>query len=65
MEIYFLVANMGLAARMCISKNEIMTQIGTALDAVAANTKPLHAIFIKDFKGESLKEHASVFKFWV
>ena len=50
----FLSGEHGINSSGGISKNEIMTQIGTALDAVAANTKPLHAIFIKDFKGESL-----------
>jgi predicted N-acyltransferase len=38
-----------------VSSEIIMTEIGKALDAVAANSKPLHAIFIKDFKFESLK----------
>ena len=51
----FLSGEHGISSSDGISKNEIMIQIGTALDAVAANTKPLHAIFIKDFKGESLK----------
>lgn len=51
----FLSGEHGISSSNSISKNEIMIQIGTALDAVAANTKPLHAIFIKDFKGESLK----------
>ena len=51
----FLSGEHGISSSGGISKNEIMIQIGTALDAVAANTKPLHAIFIKDFKGESLK----------
>jgi hypothetical protein len=51
----FLSGEHGISSSNSISKNEIMIQLGTALDAVAANTKPLHAIFIKDFKGESLK----------
>lgn len=51
----FLSGEHGISSSNSISKNEIMIQIGTALDAVAANTKPLHAIFIKDFKEESLK----------
>jgi hypothetical protein len=51
----FLSGEHGIKISDHISKNEVMTQIGTALDAVAANTKPLHAIFIKDFKAESLK----------
>jgi hypothetical protein len=51
----FLSGEHGIRCSDVVSKDEIMTQIGTALDAVAANTKPLHAIFIKDFKKESLK----------
>lgn len=51
----FLSGEHGIRSADRVSKDEIMTQIGTALDAVAANTKPLHAIFIKDFKKESLK----------
>lgn len=51
----FLSGEHGIRSADRVSKGEIMTQIGTALDAVAANTKPLHAIFIKDFKKESLK----------
>ena len=51
----FLSGEHGIRCSDGVSKDEIMTQIGTALDAVAANTKPLHAIFIKDFKKESLK----------
>jgi len=51
----FLSGEHGIRCSDGVSKDEIMTQIGTALDAVAANTKPLHAIFIKDFKKGSLK----------
>ena len=51
----FLSGEHGISSSNRISKDEIMTQIGTALDAVAANTKPLHAIFIKDFKEDSLQ----------
>ena len=36
------------------SKNDIYYEIGTAIDSVAANTKSMHAIFIKDFKLASL-----------
>ena len=36
------------------SKNNIYNEIGTAIDSVAANTKSMHAIFIKDFKLASL-----------
>ena len=50
----FLSGEHGIRSSDRVSKDKITTQIGTALDAVAANTKPLHAIFIKDFKGESL-----------
>ena len=51
----FLSGEHGIKTSDYVSKNEIMSQIGIALDAVAANTKPLHAIFIKDFKEDSLK----------
>ena len=51
----FLSGEHGIRSSEGVSKNEIITQIGTTLDAVAANTKPLHAIFIKDFKEKSLK----------
>ena len=51
----FLSGEHGIRSSDRVSKDEIMTQIGTALDAVAANTKPLHAIFVKDFKQESLQ----------
>ncbi|MDB2492987.1 hypothetical protein N9X15_02395 [Flavobacteriaceae bacterium] len=59
----FLSGEHGIRCSDGVSKDEIMTQIGTALDAVAANTKPLHAIFIKDFKGESLKNTRQFLKF--
>ena len=52
----FLSGEHGISSSDGISKDEIMTQIGTALDAVAANTKPLHAIFIKDFKARITQE---------
>ena len=51
----FLSGEHGIRSSDRVSKDEVMTQIGTALDAVAANTKPLHAIFVKDFKQESLQ----------
>tara|TARA_B110000902_G_scaffold217843_1_gene251323 strand:- start:5208 stop:6347 length:1140 start_codon:yes stop_codon:yes gene_type:complete len=51
----FLSGEHGICTSKSISTEVIMTEIGTALDAVAANSKPLHAIFIKDFKAESLK----------
>jgi len=51
----FLSGEHGISTSNKVSEIEIMNQIGTALDTVAANTKPLHAIFIKDFKAESLK----------
>ncbi len=59
----FLSGEHGISSSSRISKDEIMTQIGTALDAVAANTKPLHAIFIKDFKEESLKNTSQFLNF--
>ena len=61
----FLSGEHGISSSNRISKEEIMTQIGTALDAVAANTKPLHAIFIKDFKARIPESYTSIFKFWV
>jgi len=51
----FLSGEHGIRTSNEISKNAVMTQIGTALDTVAENTSPLHAIFIKDFMTESLK----------
>ena len=59
----FLSGEHGIRCSDGVSKDEIMSQIGTALDAVAANTKPLHAIFIKDFKEESLKNTRQFLKF--
>ena len=59
----FLSGEHGIRSSDRVSKDKITTQIGTALDAVAANTKPLHAIFIKDFKGESLKNTRQFLKF--
>ncbi len=59
----FLSGEHGIRCSDGVSKDEIMTQIGTALDAVAANTKPLHAIFIKDFKKESLKNSRQFLSF--
>jgi len=59
----FLSGEHGIKTSDHVSKNEIMSQIGIALDAVAANTKPLHAIFIKDFKEESLKNTRQFLKF--
>ena len=59
----FLSGEHGIRCSDGVSKDEIMSQIGIALDAVAANTKPLHAIFIKDFKEESLKNTRQFLKF--
>jgi hypothetical protein len=59
----FLSGEHGVRCSDGVSKDEIMSQIGIALDAVAANTKPLHAIFIKDFKEESLKNTRQFLKF--
>lgn len=59
----FLSGEHGIRYSDGVSKDEIMSQIGIALDAVAANTKPLHAIFIKDFKEESLKNTRQFLKF--
>ncbi len=51
----FLSGEHGIAISKSVSQDVVMTEIATALDAVAANSNPLHAIFIKDFKFESLK----------
>ena len=51
----FLSGEHGISTSNEVSKAAIMTQLGMALDSVAANTKSLHAIFIKDFKADSLK----------
>ena len=51
----FLSGEHGISTLNEISKNAVMTQIGTSLDTVAENTNPLHAIFIKDFMTKSLK----------
>ena len=59
----FLSGEHGIKSSDRVSKDEIITQIATALDAVAANTKPLHAIFIKDFKVESLKNSRKFLNF--
>lgn len=59
----FLSGEHGIRCSDGVSKDEIMSQIGIALDAVAANTKLLHAIFIKDFKEESLKNTRQFLKF--
>jgi len=59
----FLSGEHGIRCSDGVSKDEIMSQIGIALDAVAANTKPLHAIFIKDFKEESIKNTRQFLKF--
>ena len=40
----FLSGEHGINSSDQVSTDEIMIQIGTALDAVAANTKPLHAM---------------------
>ena len=50
----FLSGEHGICTSEKISQKDIYSEIGTALDAVAANTKPMHAIFIKDFKFASL-----------
>jgi len=51
----FLSGEHGICTSKSISSEVIMKEIGAALDAVAANSKPLHALFIKDFRFESLK----------
>jgi len=55
----FLSGEHGIISADNNSKNNIYYEIGTAIDSVAANTKPMHAIFIKDFKLASLNIHDS------
>ncbi len=50
----FLSGEHGISTSKNVSKKDIYSQIGTSLDTVAANTKKMHAIFIKDFKMASL-----------
>ena len=50
----FLSGEHGIITAENNSKKDIYSEIGTAIDAIAANTKPMHAIFIKDFKLASL-----------
>ena len=50
----FLSGEHGIITAENNSKKDVYSEIGTAIDAVAANTKPMHAIFIKDFKLASL-----------
>jgi hypothetical protein len=50
----FLSGEHGICTAANGSKKAVYFQIAKALDAVAVNTKPLHAIFIKDFKSASL-----------
>ena len=59
----FLSGEHGIRSSDRVSKSEIMNQIATALDALAANTKPLHAVFIKDFKETSLKNTRELLNF--
>lgn len=51
----FLSGEHGICTSKSTSSEVIMKEIGAALDAVAANSNPLHALFIKDFRFESLK----------
>ena len=50
----FLSGEHGIITAENNSKKDVYSEIGTAIDSVAANTKPMHAIFIKDFKLASL-----------
>ena len=50
----FLSGEHGIITAENNSKKDVYSEIGTAIDAIAANTKPMHAIFIKDFKLASL-----------
>ena len=59
----FLSGEHGISTAENSSKKDIYSEIGTALDAVAANTKPMHAIFIKDFQLASLVHTQSFLNF--
>ena len=59
----FLSGEHGISTAENGSKKDIYSEIGTALDAVAANTKPMHAIFIKDFQLASLVHTQSFLNF--
>ena len=59
----FLSGGHGISTAENGSKKDIYSEIGTALDAVAANTKPMHAIFIKDFQLASLVHTQSFLNF--
>ena len=59
----FLSGEHGINTAENSSKKDIYSEIGTALDAVAANTKPMHAIFIKDFQLASLVHTQSFLNF--
>jgi hypothetical protein len=50
----FLSGEHGIITADNNSQKEVYYEIGRAIDAVAANIKPMHAIFIKDFKLASL-----------
>ena len=59
----FLSGEHGISTAENSSKKDVFSEIGTALDAVAANTKPMHAIFIKDFQLASLVHTQSFLNF--
>ena len=59
----FLSGEHGISTAENSSKKDIYSEIGAALDAVAANTKPMHAIFIKDFQLASLVHTQSFLNF--
>ena len=59
----FLSGEHGISTSKNVSKKAVYSEIGTALDAVAANTKAMHAIFIKDFKLASLVHTQSFLNF--
>ena len=59
----FLSGEHGISTAENGLKKDIYSEIGTALDAVAANTKPMHAIFIKDFQLASLVHTQSFLNF--
>ncbi len=57
----FLSGEHGISFSENCNKNNTVLQIGKALDNIAKTTRPLHAIFIKDFETSAL-EYASDFE---
>lgn len=51
----FLSGNYGISFAKNTDQKQLITHIGKALDNMAQSVKPMHAIFIKDFKQKDLK----------